>query len=49
MVKAKLEEHGKMLRWIERQRKEMVAEQAASVHATTDPEPAKEPVHTHLS
>ncbi len=33
---SKLEEHDKMLRWVERQRKEMIAEQIASVHATRD-------------
>ena len=33
---SKLEEHRKMLGWIEQQRKEMVAEQAASVHTTED-------------
>ncbi|KAK3174020.1 hypothetical protein OEA41_001264 [Lepraria neglecta] len=34
--KKKLEEHRKMLYWIEQQRKEMVAEQAASIHTTED-------------
>ena len=33
---SKLEGHGKMLRWIEHQRKEMVAEQVAPVHAIKD-------------
>ncbi|KAL8769042.1 MAG: hypothetical protein Q9209_004828 [Squamulea sp. 1 TL-2023] len=33
---SKLEEHSKMLLWIEQQRKEMVAEQAASVNTTED-------------
>lgn len=33
---SKLEEHRKMLRWIEQQRMKMVAEQAASGHTTED-------------
>lgn len=33
---SKVEEHGKMLRWIEQERKVLVAEQAASVHITGD-------------
>lgn len=33
---SKLEEHRKMLGWIEQRRKEMVAEQAASVHTAED-------------
>lgn len=33
---SKLEEHSKMLRWIDQQRKEMVAEEAASAHTTKD-------------